>query len=445
MPATVEAAAVAEESPADPSAPQVIQIRPCEVLVKPGQKVQFSTSGFDDGGRLLGRLKPQWSTSPADGAINGAGYFTAPGPGGSVGTVSARLGDLSATARVRIVPELPIFEDFESYGEGEMLSWWIGVSKAKHAIETSGGSKVLKKLADDRGPKFNRSRVYITPPLNTGYTVAADVMGTEQRRRRGDVGLINARYRLELFGNVRRLRVMSWVPGPRFEKSIEFPWDPDRWYRMKFRVDLDGGTAPTFDDELIYLVTSNGVDEGHKELPVPAAPSFIAVEKRSGKVVWERDDPGENILHGQWSSPACGVIGGTEQAVFPGGDGRLYSVEPKTGKLLWTFQCNPADSVWKLGGHGTRNNIIATPVIHDMLAAVWSSPYVVDGKVLLGDEDGKVVVFQVGREKRVLFEADMGSCVYTTPVAANGVLYITNREKLFAIEKGARGDMNEVN
>ncbi len=43
------------------------------------------------------------------------------------------------------------------------------MSKAKHVIETIDGSKVLKKLADNRGPKFNRSRVYITAPLKTGY------------------------------------------------------------------------------------------------------------------------------------------------------------------------------------------------------------------------------------------------------------------------------------
>jgi len=76
---------------------------------------------------------------------------------------------------------------------------------------------------------------------------------------------------------------------------------------------------------------------------------------------------------------------------------------------------------------------------------VWSSPYVVDGKVLLGDEDGEVVVFEAGREKKVLFEANMENSVYTTPVAANGVLYISNRTKLFAIQEGAKSDPREVN
>ena len=52
-----------------------------------------------------------------------------------------------------------------------------------------------------------------------------------------------------------------------------------------------------------------------------------------------------------------------KQVVFPGGDGRLYAYEAETGKELWSFQCNPEGTVWKLG-LGTRNNLIARPVIY---------------------------------------------------------------------------------
>jgi len=243
QPQQVQVSPLPPEAAADSTSPTLIQVRPCEVLLEPGQTVPFRALGFDGNGRELGPVTPQWSFTPDAGAIDVEGRFTAPGPGASIGTVSAKLGDLSASARVRVVPRLPITEDFEAYDDGEMLDWWIGVSKAKHAIETIDGSRVLKKLADDRGPKFNRSRVYITPPLPTGYTVQADVLGISQRRRRGDVGLINARYRLELFGNVSRMRVISWVPGPRFEERVDFTWEPGRWYTVKFRVDLADGKA----------------------------------------------------------------------------------------------------------------------------------------------------------------------------------------------------------
>ena len=71
------------------------------------------------------------------------------------------------------------------------------------------------------------------------------------------------------------------------------------------------------------------------------------------------------MLHGSWSNPSYGVIGGKGQVMYPGGDGWLYSFEPKTGKLLWKFDLNPKDSKWILGGRGTRNNVISTPVIVD--------------------------------------------------------------------------------
>jgi outer membrane protein assembly factor BamB len=68
-----------------------------------------------------------------------------------------------------------------------------------------------------------------------------------------------------------------------------------------------------------------------------------------------------------------------------------------------------------------------------MLAAMWGSPLLADGKVYLGDEDGDVVVLQAGREKKILSEMNMGSSIYSTPVPANGVLFLNNRNQLFAL------------
>jgi hypothetical protein len=243
-PQQVQLPTLPSETAVGAAAVSFLQVRPAEVLLTPGQRVSFQAIGFNNVGQQRGIVPAEWSYQPGSSAIDPNGNFTAPGPGGSIGVITAKSGELTATARVRIVPQLPISEDFDTYDEDKLLDWWIGVSKAKHAIETIDGSRALKKLSDDRGPKFNRSRVYITPPLPTGYTVQADVRGVMEKRRRGDAGLINARYRLELYGNVPRLRVVSWVPGPRFEAKLEgFKWEPDRWYRVKFRVDLADGKA----------------------------------------------------------------------------------------------------------------------------------------------------------------------------------------------------------
>lgn len=278
-------------------------------------------------------------------------------------------------------------------------------------------------------------------------------------------------------------------------------------------------SSPVGGGDLLFVITSNGVDEGHLDLPSPMAPAFIALNKNTGELVWTRNDPGRNTLHGQWSSPAYGEVNGKPQVIFGGGDGWVYGVEPRKGELIWKFNLNPPGSEWKLGGRGTKNNIISTPVIYDnkvflavgqdpehgegpghfyaidatktgdvtgsgkiwhvggenfnrtistaaiadglvyisdlsgflycldlatgkqnwkydMLSAVWGSPYVVDDKVFLGDEDGEVVVLKHDKKMQKLAVNDMGNAVYTTPVASHGVLYVTNRRMLFAIEQG---------
>jgi outer membrane protein assembly factor BamB len=302
------------------------------------------------------------------------------------------------------------------------------------------------------------------------------------------------------------------------------------------------------------------------------------MDKNTGEVLWTDASPGGNILHGQWSSPAVGVLDGVPQAIFAGGDGWVYSFRADRGQggdpeLLWKFDCNPKTSKWILGGEGTRNNIIATPVIYDGLVYVavgqdpehgegeghlwcidptkrgdvspqlavkfdgenrvviphkriqavepekgeaavpnpesaavwhytaqdqnddgeidfaeemhrsigtvaikddllyvsdfsglfhcldakgskdgkpivhftydqfaqcWGSALIADGKVFIGDEDGDVSVFELGKDKgEPIAEINMGTSVYSTPVAANGTIYISTKDKLFAISQSA--------
>ncbi len=255
-----------EESPVEAVAATLL-VRPAEVLLEPGRSVQFEAITYDRHGRKIGPVEAQWAFSGKGSTIRPEARAFLPvgrentgknaratdnagvraefmaGAKGAIGLVTARSGSLGGEARVRIVPALPIAEDFESYKDGDVIGWWIGVSKAKHVIETLDGSKVLKKLSDDRGPIFNRSHVFITPPLAPGYVVEADVLGTKQGRHRSDVGLINDRYDLELFESGQKMRVMSWIPAPRFEKKVDFPWDAGRWYHLKFQVDLVGDDA----------------------------------------------------------------------------------------------------------------------------------------------------------------------------------------------------------
>jgi outer membrane protein assembly factor BamB len=137
----------------------------------------------------------------------------------------------------------------------------------------------------------------------------------------------------------------------------------------------------------LFVNTSNGVDADHITLPSPNAPSFFAMDKTTGKLLWTDKSPGRNILHGQWSSPSYAVIKGQPMVFFAGGDGWVRAFDPKGdgkggSKLLWKFDCNPKTSKWILGGRGTRNNVIATPVTYKdrLYVAVGQDPEHAEGQ-----------------------------------------------------------------
>ena len=120
-------------------------------------------------------------------------------------------------------------------------------------------------------------------------------------------------------------------------------------------------SSPVMFGDLIYVSTSNGQDESHVNIPAPKAPAIIAVNKNTGKLVWEDASPGDKILHGQWASATVGKIGGVDQVIIGQGDGWVRGYEALTGKKLWEFDANPKESVWPK----TRNELISTAVIYE--------------------------------------------------------------------------------
>lgn len=138
--------------------------------------------------------------------------------------------------------------------------------------------------------------------------------------------------------------------------------------------------SPLVVGDLVFVCTSNGVDEGHFNVPSPDAPSFIALNKKTGQLVWKDNSPGKNILHGQWSSPAY-TEDPVPQVIFAGGDGWIRAFDPPTGKLLWKFDGNPKDSVYVLGGMGDKCDFLAAACINKgrLYIAVGQDPEHSDG------------------------------------------------------------------
>jgi outer membrane protein assembly factor BamB len=91
--------------------------------------------------------------------------------------------------------------------------------------------------------------------------------------------------------------------------------------------------------------------------------------------------------------------------------GFVYCLDAETGQLYWT---------------------------HDMKAHVWGSTMVADGKVYLGDEDGDLIVLKADKKKEILSETNLGGPVYSTPVVANGKVYVATTSHLYAFYDQAR-------
>jgi len=120
--------------------------------------------------------------------------------------------------------------------------------------------------------------------------------------------------------------------------------------------------CPLIVGDRLFVPTSNGVDEGHINLPAPDAPSLIALDKRTGRLLWQDNSPGKAVMHGQWSSPAY-ADEPVPQVIFAAGDGWLRAFDPAAGTLLWKFDGNPKGAKYELGGRGDRSDFIAAPVV----------------------------------------------------------------------------------
>jgi outer membrane protein assembly factor BamB len=143
--------------------------------------------------------------------------------------------------------------------------------------------------------------------------------------------------------------------------------------------------SPLLVGDTLFVVTANGVDEEHINVPHPAAPSFLAIDKKTGEVRWRDNAPsqalvearkggtqvkiedlvnqGRLLMHGQWSNPVYAEPNGKPMVIFPGGDGWLRAYDPKNNTLLWKFDGNPKGTKYVLGPKATRNDFLATPVV----------------------------------------------------------------------------------
>jgi outer membrane protein assembly factor BamB len=224
-------------------APAVVQVFPYEVLLRPGETAALKARLFDAKGNFI-REEPAaaWAVDQATGSVDAKGVYTAAKPGSTAGFIKATVGTLTGQARVRVIEAPPWTFDFEDATGEAPPAWWVGAPTKVFQRTVDGVGKVLVRPRDETVGR--RAKVFMGYPSMSGVTVEADVRGREQRRQRGDVGLINERYGLVLFGNGQKLELHPWQAADEMTVRVPFKWDADKWYRMKLRVDHQkDGTA----------------------------------------------------------------------------------------------------------------------------------------------------------------------------------------------------------
>ena len=297
-------------------------------------------------------------------------------------------------------------------------------------------------------------------------------------------------------GNDGPLRDEGRLLAPPGESPFEItPFDADiLWsFDMKSQAGIyphdTAHSAILLDGDFLYLNTGNGVDNTHRRIRAPDAPSLIVLDKHTGRLLAKDNQRiGPRIFHSTWSPPALGFVDGRKQIFFAGGDGILYGFEPlKTPpsegrvhilKNLWRYDGDPNAPKQEVHRY-TRNrrespsNVKSTPVFHKgrlfltLGGDIWwgknkawiqcinpggsgdisrshriwsyplrrhccSTPAIYNNLAFVADCGGFVYCLDA-RTGRLLWEHDTGNEIWASPLVADGKVYLGNRRRTFSI------------
>ncbi|MCH2202937.1 MAG: PQQ-binding-like beta-propeller repeat protein [Fuerstiella sp.] len=211
-----------------------IGVVPYETRVFGGGNVEYKIYGYNELGQSLGEVTAELSLDDgwSDTTLEDNTVSVAQNAAEQAGVITARLGNITGKARLRVFPPLPWKWDFEGYTGKRVPPTWIN-SFLKLQPTDIGDSVALK-----RTPGRGRPSTYfwLGMPEMKEYTIQTDVLMKEQKRKLANIGVTAHRYNFILKGNTGRLAMQSWAPHLRMAKEIRYRSKPDVWYTLKMTV-----------------------------------------------------------------------------------------------------------------------------------------------------------------------------------------------------------------
>lgn len=188
----------------------------------------------------------------------------------------------------------------------------------------------------------------------------------------------------------------------------------------------------------LYVNTGTGVDNTHRVIRRPDAPSLIVVDKQTGRYL-ARDDEhiSPDIFHSTWSAPSLAEIDGKPAVFFCGGNGVVYAFAPleqpaPSGERLklnrrWQFIFDP--SAPRKDIHNYLQNRDEGP------SNIYGMPVFADGKLFVaGGGDvfwGKTQSWLKcidPRNGKELWSHALGKHTLCTPSVHDGLVYATDTD-----------------
>lgn len=262
---------IADRPPTTDKQVTVIQLSPWDTLLKPGEIQDFTLRAYNAHGeevpipsdaQLDYMASPRGTvTQTADGRVE---FTAAENMEHDCALVSCKMGGLTATARVRVVPPLPWNFDFERRDDVP-LSWVGGRIRYNRREDNSGNHYLAKPTELPTRPGApttklgTRSQMWMGDTDLEDYTVQADVLmktglsgestgpmpefpaaTNDSAVKLPSLGLINSGYTFSLFGPNNEARLYSWCThDKRTQAAMEMEFEPDVWYTMKIRAEPD--------------------------------------------------------------------------------------------------------------------------------------------------------------------------------------------------------------